>query len=459
MDQKFTAFANATLLKAGDAKTPYKVGGILSTEDRDIDGEILKSCDVDYGYFTGGWGKVKYEHDEIKGPAAIIGFPTKLIKKGKNTYFEADLIPFDPNAPEDKLTPQQHLAKSTVTLLQHMDEFNKRNPNVTQQRAGWSVEGEVMSKDKKTGFVKAKISDVVFTTKPRNQNTIAYVMKSLSVGYDMSPDTQTGFGATRKESLGNNNHQSKGVSKMKTKDSVYKECLQKGMSKEEALKEANKFEKDKTDEIDESYDKAEKSLSTTKTALQKSLDSANEALGVTIDAEVDGFRGKLKKSLSTNDQGEIEDIGKFLAESNNANLKGLELFEKVAEKVDKIAKSLASRAEADLEIVNNYEFLTKSAQENLSRLASINNGLITLVKGLGGKPMAIPSETVEGKIVENDPELEKSLSKESAKKVLKGLIDEKTLDFQEMERFESGNGYMNENVAKLVKSRANDFLK
>ena len=84
----FSFFADAYLAKSGNKNEPYRVGGILTTEDRDSDGEIVKS--VDWSYFTGGFGKIKYEHNDIKGPDAIIGFPTKLFKSGKAHHFEGE---------------------------------------------------------------------------------------------------------------------------------------------------------------------------------------------------------------------------------------------------------------------------------------------------------------------------------------------------------------------------------
>jgi hypothetical protein len=454
---RFQAFAPGIILKSGNKNESYIVGGVLSTEDKDIDGEMLK--DVDYTYFMDGHGKVKYEHEEIKGPASIIGFPLDLVHKAGKTYFRAKLVSFDPNLPEEKLTSQQKLAKATISLLKHMEDFNKANPTAPQQIAGWSVEGEYLKKSK-DGTVKARIANVVFTTKPRNINTFAQIMKSLSVGYGMTPEAQTGFSATQKESLEGSikNHQPKGVSKMKTKNDVYREALAKGLSKEEAKKAAEEFEKNQSKENDESFEKAAKSLSASREALKKSLDSANEVKA--IESEVEGIRGKLKKSLATDDKGEIEDIGKFLSETANTSVKSIEAVEQLSQNVEKLAKSLAARAEADIALVDSIEFITKNTQLNGANINLLNNGLATLAKGLSGKPMTLPSEQINNlDIIDNDKEPDQQLTKEQSKKVLKSLVENKELDPVEVERFEVGSGFMNEATAKLVKSRAKDLLK
>src|SRR4030042_1835631 len=174
----FKFFANAYIQKGGAPKTGVKVGGVITTENIDIDGEEI--VPIDWSYIDSGFGKIKYEHSVFKGPEAVIGYPTKHLTKGKATHFEGDLIPFDPDLSEDKLTPQERLAKSTYTLLEHIDEYNSTNPPIPQ-RAGWSIEGNVVkSKSLKPGKVGARIINIVFTTEPRNMDTFATIIKSLS---------------------------------------------------------------------------------------------------------------------------------------------------------------------------------------------------------------------------------------------------------------------------------------
>lgn len=455
---RFNAFAQGYLIKSGNKNTPYKVGGILTTEDRDIDGEILKS--IDWTHFTGGFGKIKYEHDEIKGPGAIIGFPTKLMKKGRETHFEGDIIPFDMDLPEEKLTAQQRLAKSTITLLQHIEEFNKRNPHAPQ-RAGWSIEGEVIEKNKKSGLVKARVADVVFTTKPRNMHTFAQILKSLNVGYGMEPETQTGFGATRKESFGTNkNHSSKGEKKMRTKEAVYAECLKKGMSREEAKKKADEFENERIQMLESKQDVAEKSLGVSRDALKKSLDTANEALEIEVNADIDGTRKRIEKSLRTNKDGEVEDIGDFLSEVQNTSLRSLEMVEKLSEKVDKIAKSLSARVEADLSSLDSVLYLQDAVTESNDQVVSLRSGLASLVKSLqSNSNNLIPSERAQSfSFDDNDKEQEGELTKSQTVTVLDKLAEAGDIDSSEVIKYES-TGRMSDSIGKLVKSRAKDFIK
>lgn len=458
MNNKFEFFAPAYLAKSGNKTEPYIVGGIISTENRDTDNEIMKS--IDWTYFTSGFGKIKYEHKDIPEPHCFIGFPTKLGKSGKTWKFEGELVGFDPELPDEKLTQQQKLAKSTVTLLQHMEEFNKRHPNA-MQKAGWSVEGEYLSKSK-DGVVSARVVNVVFTTKPRNRETFATLVKSLEVGYGMEPGTQKGFGATRKESI-DHNIKLNGVTKMETKNDVYKKCLAKGMTPEQAKKEADDFETKQKGEMNESFDTAAKSLGAAKESLQKSLDTAKSISEVEFDVDIKAQEKGLQKSIDTfNKSGEDADISGYLEKSSEISLSALKSLHAINQKVDLLAKSIVLLAEGQLSQIAGDEHLVKSIDVANGQIEDQRMGLLSLVSKLR-KSTGNTLLTDQINIYENNKGTAsgQELNKAQKVKVLEKLVAEKSVDEIVLVDFSAGGAQatLSENVEQLVKAKAVDMFK
>lgn len=389
MNNTFTCFASAYLVKSGTPPSltnPVKVGGVITTEDRDIDGEII-SKSSDFSYFEGGFGKIKYEHGigntDIKEPYSFIGSPIKLIRKGRETHFIGELYPFDPNTDEQK-TPQRKLAKAAYGLLLEMEEHNKRHPEAPQ-RVGWSIEGDYIEKDNKTGLVKARVANVVLTTKPRNMKTYAQIIKSLSVGYGMTPSTQVGFGALRKESLDGstkNSHletNSKGAKKMKKyKADVYNEAIKAGKSEDEARKEANEFEANQETEYSNNMASATKSLSGSKEKLTKSIEFANNALEIEISADIESHKMALNKSLNTG-IGEEFDAAQFLIEEAKAVHKSLEIMDALTKKVDLLAKSIVVMNEASIDRVDSALVDRDILTDTRAKLMGLRKGFQTYV--------------------------------------------------------------------------------
>lgn len=448
----------AYLIKSGNKTEPYKVGGIISTEDRDTDNEVMKS--IDWSYFTSGFGKIKYEHASIPEPDCFIGFPTKLGKSGKTWKFEGELVAFDPDLPNEKLTRQQQLAKSTVSFLQHIGEFNQRHPN-TLQKAGWSVEGEYLSKSK-DGLVSARVVNVVFTTKPRNKGTLAELVKSLEVGYGNNPGEQTGLGAFRTESIDHNIKQN-GVTKMKTKNDVYKDCLAKGMTPEKAKKEADDFETKQKGEMNESFETAAKSLGTAKESLQKSLDTAKSISEVEFEVDIKAQEKSLQKSIATmNKGGDDADITDYLEKSSELSLGALKALDAINQKVDLLAKSIVALAEGQLNEITGTEHLVKSIDVVNNQVEDQRMGLLALVtklrKSTGNKLL-----TDNISYYENNKDLGTGaeLNKAQKIKVLEKLVGDKLVDESALVDFNAGgaNAVLAPAVAELVKSKSTEMLK
>lgn len=480
MDNQFKFLANAYLKKGGSPKEGVKVGGIITTEDSDVDGESV--IPIDWSYFDNGFGKIKYEHDVIKGPDAIIGYPLKRVKKGNETHFEGELIPFDPDVPDDKLTPQQRLAKSTYTLLKHIDEYNARNPKVPQ-RAGWSIEGNyVKHKSLKPGQVGARITNVVFTTEPRNIKTLATLVKSLNAGdaYAMSPDTQTGWAALRKESIdgvkeresiNNKKSNKKGEKKMfKKKIDVYNEHKTAGLSHEDALKKANEWEEEQNTARTNDYNAVEKSLSSSKEKLQKSLNFANEVGEVALSEELDtrplrkSFEREIKKSLRVDESGAV-DPTEFLEDLQTRQFDIMDGLVALDNKINKLAKSLAASAEANTDLIEAQDFLRKSSAVNNDAIQTLTNDLAVfagiLKKSLGNRTLStdgIKTEDFNKKIEDDEDEQYEKLTKSQVVQVLDHLVEKEMVQPKELMAFESTGQFIDENTEKLVKSNYSKVL-
>jgi len=335
----FSFFAPAYLEKSSKTSAKGKdvtftVGGVISTQDKDTDGEIVKGLDIDT-YFTGGWGKIKYEHNLYKEPDCFIGYPKEVIKKGKDVHFVGELIAFDPEAKDENLTQQQRLAKSTVAFLRHIEDHNKQHPN-NPQKAGWSIEGKILEKSKNV-ITKAQVINVVFTTKPVNTHTYAQLIKSLQVGYEHGGTNQTGFGATREESIGTKNN--KRGNKM-TKEQFYKSCLEKGMSREEALKETQKWESQNSEKFNSTSEEGGNQAGEAKEMFGKSIQILSNFRDKEYDPEIAATETLMQKSIEVGEQEDVDFAGYITGMKDLIveNIKGTAFAN---EKSDIIAKSLA----------------------------------------------------------------------------------------------------------------------
>jgi len=465
---QFNFFADAYLAKSGNKTEPFKVGGILTTEDCDTDGEIVKS--IDWNYFTGGFGKIKYEHHDMKEPDCFVGFPTKLFKSGKAWHFEGELIPFDPDMPEGKLSVQQKLAKSMVSLLQHIEDFNSRHKG-TPQKAGWSIEGEYLSKDP-NGLVKARAVNVVFTTKPRNTNTLATLLKSLDMGYGMTPETQTGLAAFRKESLddetkindgfsnSNKSQNKEGEGKMfKTFEEIYKSCKDKGMKHEEALVEAKKQVAAKNKAVGEDFEKAEKSLGSSKEKLEKSISTLTDLSKIEFDVDVEQHQAKMEKSIKTFQSAEAgeADAGVFFKTQNEALINILKSVSAVNQKVDLLAKSISFTNEAAKEAMENDSFIRNITGNLHGDFQQLEKSIGLLVKSIRG---AEPTKTnlEELQVAEDGKKALPKISKSVMSSALFDLSKSGDIDGDTVIKFETTNQISDATMA-LLKSKKPDLFK
>mgnify|MGYP001174117648 CR=1 FL=1 len=459
----FEFYAPAYLAKSGNKNKPYVVGGLISDDKKDLDGECMKS--LDWSIFTSGFGKIKYEHKDIPEPHCFIGFPTQLKKSGDKTFFEGELVGFDPDLPDEKLSQQQRNAKSTVSLLQHMEEFNRTHPNGPLQKAGWSIEGEYLSKSK-NGDVAARVVNVVFTTKPRNMRTFAELKKStefkkaLELNNTIGSTDQTGFDATRKENLVTKNKKGK---KMKTKFDVYRTAISKGSTPEDAKKEADKWEEDRVEDLEKSSAVAEKSLDSTKNALNKSIETAQKVQEVEIDLDVKGHKKGLAKSIPTGK--EDADATEYLTEQSEVLMAVLEGMDAINKKINMLAKSIEIMASSQVAGVDSQSHLLKSVDTANSHIEAVKVGIFTLGEKLRSKPAnnGLITDTAKIQFQDNNAENQdqKPLNKSQVTYILEQLLEEKKIDENTLINYVGGGQHAQvpEEVTELVKSKAMDLFK
>lgn len=459
---KFKFFTPVILIKSGDAPGgAIKIGGRISTEARDADGEKLLTEGLDWSYFNKGYGKIKYEHDNPlkQEPDNIIGFPTKITKGRSFVDFEGEMIDFQ-GIPDEQLTPQQKAAKGAYGLIKSVEEHNRRNPPIKQQ-VGWSIEGEYIDRDPSTGVVKkARITGVVLTTKPKNTETFAELVKSLEVGYETDSAQKTGYGAITKESI---------EKRLKTKEKsimneqeFYQSCLDKGMTEEEAKKAteewkakqagANEAEKGnkpgmkKSEETEEELDKESEEAREELKEVEKSLHTLIES---SAKIDVIGAKKALKKSIEIARNDKEPDIIDVFEKMNEAQSTVLEAVNLLKEEVDVLAKSVAvlskglSVAIGSTKKVRKGVILSNTASAKLLKSAGHTGTLTTdLLKGI--------------QFEDNDAKAAAEPTYAEKKKAISELFEEGKITKSAVLTFENAR-IMDSNTARLVKSKVNEF--
>lgn len=460
---KFNLFGPAYLVKSGDTSSgePIKIGGRISTEARDADGEKLLTEGLDFSYFDKGYGKIKYEHDSPlnKEPDNIIGFPT-TVKKGR-TYvdFQGELVNFH-GIPDELLTPQQRAAKSAYGLIKSVEEHNRRNPKI-KQNVGWSIEGEYIDRDSGSGIVKqARITGVVLTTKPKNTETFAELVKSLEVGHETDSAEKTGYGATTRESIDKKIKTTKEKSVMNEKE-FYQSCLDKGMTEEEAKKateewkmkqeaggdveKGNKAKMKKAEEgedVDEESKEAEEELEEVEKSLSKLVNT-----GVKID--IAARKSAMKKSVNVGS--EDPDLLDIFESQNDAQAAALEYVDILNHKVDIIAKSVAT-------ITKSLQVILKGDRQ-VRKGVKLNNAAVGKMLKAAGNSGVLTSDLLKGISFEDNDTQTGQPTYAEMHKAITALFDEGKVSGSAVVRFESTRGYMDKEVASLVKSRVNEFRK
>jgi hypothetical protein len=155
------------------------IGGVISTDTVDFQGETLDQDGVDWSYFEN-HGLLNYNHTSL-----ILGEPTAVIRKGRRTLMEGSLYLHQPKAREVYETAQA-MRKSGA-----------------RRSYGFSVEGKVVKRcpKDKTKILKARVMNVSICEHPVNPDARMTLRKALSVGYQTAAVMDAGFSPLVAQSL------------------------------------------------------------------------------------------------------------------------------------------------------------------------------------------------------------------------------------------------------------------
>lgn len=163
-NKKFTFFIPAMFEKGTDknGKEIYKVKGVCSTIDRDLDKQILHPTGFDFRPLMKS-GFINYNHRWKDNPSAIIGEPTlaRVQSNGEEFYIEGYLYSDSKKAKE--------VIELNNTLLNGSE----------SRRLGWSIEGYAVETHPTDPSIitRAVITGVAITPNPKNPKTLVSILK------------------------------------------------------------------------------------------------------------------------------------------------------------------------------------------------------------------------------------------------------------------------------------------
>lgn len=150
-----------SIIKAKDdsGNKVMKIGGIASREERDQQGEILVVEGMDVQDMV--WGFLNWNHWGSKDPSTVIGQITKVEKRHKELYIEAELF------------EESKMARDVYQLTEILE---KRN---SPRKMQFSVEGKSIERDilDQGRVTKSKIVGCACTVSPINKATFAQIIK------------------------------------------------------------------------------------------------------------------------------------------------------------------------------------------------------------------------------------------------------------------------------------------
>ena len=136
------------------------ISGLISSETKDLQGDTLLQGGVNWDYFLKkGW--LNYEHKQ--GPEFIVGEPISLEKRDGATFLKG------------KLYLNTDLGKAVYNTAKAISEVSNR-------RIGFSVEGQVLERDKNDSSIitKSRVLNVSVTAHPVNpDSTLEILARSL----------------------------------------------------------------------------------------------------------------------------------------------------------------------------------------------------------------------------------------------------------------------------------------
>lgn len=166
-DKSFKFFVPVDLVKSKDKDDlgEWKIKGIASTPDEDLQGELVDQDGLDISLLKAGRGLLNWDHQ--KGPENVLGQieDANFIKgtNGKNLEIEGYLF------------KNQERAKSVYNIMNSVKKANG-------SRIHMSIEGKILQRDlyNPKSIRKARIDKVALTLDPVNPHTYADLVKSLN---------------------------------------------------------------------------------------------------------------------------------------------------------------------------------------------------------------------------------------------------------------------------------------
>ena len=159
IEKSYVDLMEKNLEKGAKDTDPYswKIGGLASSSDKDLDGEYIEptAFDTDYlvrfGFFN---------NDHQKGPENKVGIPTKAVVTDKGLWVEGYLLKDIP------------AAQGIYRLMKTLAKGNH------DRKVGFSVEGKIISQEG-SRITKVFLKDIAITANPVNTKTYAELIKSM----------------------------------------------------------------------------------------------------------------------------------------------------------------------------------------------------------------------------------------------------------------------------------------
>ena len=187
--ETFSTFVPFDILEKGNEEKAEpmtaRIGGIISTESQDQQGEIIDQAGVDWNYFLKhGW--FNYEHKQ--GPENILGHP-ELVAETDHEGKTATRV-------EGVLYLHKAKAKEVWETAMAMKKAG------VKRKLGFSVEGQVIQRNQKQ-IKKARVLNVAITAHPVNPDARLEVL-ARSLGYQTpaQPDPDASLSPLVPQSMG-----------------------------------------------------------------------------------------------------------------------------------------------------------------------------------------------------------------------------------------------------------------
>lgn len=166
-----------TLDKAGETDSGWKIRGLASTDDVDLQGEIVKQHGLDVSPIKDGRGWINYNHSNV--PEDMVGKLDDADVSSKGMMVEGYLF------------KKHQRAQSIYQILKSLDDKDR-------QAVKLSIEGKILKRTGKDNKViaSAKVDKVAITFDPINTNTYVELVKAITdktKEWSMDQNTATEF--------------------------------------------------------------------------------------------------------------------------------------------------------------------------------------------------------------------------------------------------------------------------